>query len=104
MEGKIQAKPVILHFGKPALCWENRNRRPYLMKSASEIAQKINLFLYRQHISKLGPTEIETAREWCMALIRREHPNFTPEEVDRFYENLIHVQFSAVDEWERRMR
>jgi hypothetical protein len=27
----------------------------------------------------------------------------TDEEVDRFYENLINVKFTAVDEWTRRM-
>jgi hypothetical protein len=74
------------------------------MSSASDFADKINLFLYRQHIRKLGPGEIEMAKEWCLSLIRREHPQMSPEEVDHFYDNLIHVQFQAVDEWERRMR
>ena len=43
------------------------------------------------------------AREWCVMLIRREHPKFTDEEVDRFYENLINVKITVVDEWTQRM-
>ena len=73
------------------------------MPSIENFTERFNLFLYRQHIRKLGPTEIETAREWCLTLIRREHPQLNAEEVDRFYENLINIQFSAVDEWTRRM-
>jgi hypothetical protein len=73
------------------------------MQSIENFAERFNLFLYRQHIRKLGQTEIETAREWCLNLIRREQPQLTAEEVDRFYENLIKVQLGAVDEWSRRM-
>lgn len=65
--------------------------------------ERLNLFLYRQNIRKLGPAEIALAREWSLDLIRREHPHLTEEQVERFYENLIHVQVTAVDEWTRRM-
>ena len=64
---------------------------------------RFNLFLYRQHIRKLGADEIETARTWCMDLIRREHPTLTPEQAERFYDNLLNVRVSVVDEWTRRM-
>ena len=74
------------------------------MSSAlTAFTEKFNLFLYRQHIRKLGPEEIALAREWSLNLIRREHPHLTEEQVERFYENLIHVRVSAVDEWTRRM-
>jgi len=66
-------------------------------------AERFNLFLYRQNIRKLGPEEIALAREWSLNLIRREHPQLTEEQVERFYENLIHIEVSAVDEWTRRM-
>ncbi|MCE0497242.1 MAG: hypothetical protein LV481_04765 [Methylacidiphilales bacterium] len=69
----------------------------------SDFAVRFNTFLYRQHIRRLSPEEIELAREWSMTLIRREHPHLSTEEVERFYENLIHVRISAVDEWLRRM-
>ncbi|MCE0484075.1 MAG: hypothetical protein LV479_07545 [Methylacidiphilales bacterium] len=74
------------------------------MSAISEMAEKFNLFLYRQHIRKLGPGEIELARTWCLDLIRKEHPQLNDEQVERFYENLIHVKFTAVDEWEQRMK
>jgi hypothetical protein len=73
------------------------------MSRVTDFAERFNLFLYRQHIRKLEPSELENAREWCLQFIRREHPKMTDEEVDRFYENLINVQFTAVDEWTRRM-
>ncbi len=73
------------------------------MRSASDFAERFNLFLYRQHIRKLGATERETAKAWCMTLIKREHPTLTEEESERFYDNLITVKWSAVDEWEQRM-
>ncbi len=71
--------------------------------SFSGLGERLNLFLYRQHIRKLSATEIELARQWSMDLIRREHPDFTDEQAEKFYENLIHVRFTAVDEWTRRM-
>jgi hypothetical protein len=73
------------------------------MSRVTDFAERFNLFLYRQHIRRLEPAELETAREWCLQFIRREHPKMTEEEVDRFYENLINVKFTAVDEWTRRM-
>ena len=66
--------------------------------------ERFNLILYRQKIRQLGPSGIEMAREWCLAFIRREHPHLTAEEVDRFYEKLVTIKWSAVDEWSERMR
>jgi hypothetical protein len=73
------------------------------MSSFSAFTERFNLFLYRQNIRKLTPEEIELAREWSMSLIRKEHPHFTDEQAERFYENLINVRVSVVDEWARRM-
>ncbi len=69
----------------------------------SEFTDRFNHYLYRQSIRKLGAEEIAVARQWSIDFIRREHPHFTPEQTERFYENLIHVQVNAVDEWSRRM-
>jgi hypothetical protein len=71
--------------------------------SFSALTERFNLFLYRQNIRGLSITEIELAREWSMNLIRKEHPDFTDEQAELFYENLIHVRVTAVDEWTRRM-
>jgi hypothetical protein len=71
--------------------------------SFSEFTERFNRFLYRQSIRKLSEAEINLARDWSINLIRKEHPHLTPEQVERFYENLIHVQVSAIDEWTRRM-
>jgi hypothetical protein len=73
------------------------------MNLAPDFADRFNKFLYRQHIRKLGAAEIETAREWCLDLIRREYPHLDEEQRERFYENLIKLQVTAVDEWTRRM-
>jgi hypothetical protein len=73
------------------------------MSSLAAFTERFNLFLYRQNIRKLGPEEIELARQWSIGLIRKEHPEFTDEQIERFYENLIHVRVTAVDEWTRRM-
>lgn len=71
--------------------------------SLTLFAERLNRLLYRQHIRKLTPAEIELARQWSLNLIRREHPELSEEQVQRFYDNLIHVKFSAVDEWSERM-
>jgi len=71
--------------------------------SLSAFTERFNTFLYRQHIRKLSPEEIELAREWSLNLIRKEHPQLSEEQVARFYENLINVRVSVVDEWSRRM-
>ncbi len=73
------------------------------MSGVTDFTERFNLFLYRQHVRKLAPAELETAREWCLQFIRREHPKWTDDEVTRFYDNLINVKVSAVDEWTRRM-
>jgi hypothetical protein len=71
--------------------------------SFSDFTDRFNHFLYRQSIRKLGEAEISLARDWSLTLIRREHPHLTEEQVQRFYENLLHIQVTAVDEWTRRM-
>jgi hypothetical protein len=72
------------------------------MNLAPDFADRFNKFLYKQHIRKLG-ADIESAREWCLDLIRREHPHLTEEQREVFYHNLITVRITAVDEWTRRM-
>jgi len=71
--------------------------------SLSDFSARFNHFLYRQSIRKLSEAEIKLARDWSLMLIRREHPHLTEEQVERFYENLIHIEVVAVDEWTRRM-
>ena len=62
-----------------------------------------NQFLYRQNIRRLGKKDIDLARGWCLNIIRREYPHLSEEQRESLYENLIHVQVTAVDEWSRRM-
>jgi hypothetical protein len=69
----------------------------------SDLADRFNQFLYRQSIRKLTDSERQLARDWSMAFIRREHPNLSDEQAERFYENLIHVRVTVVDEWTERM-
>jgi hypothetical protein len=71
--------------------------------NVSDFRARLNLFLHRQTVRKLTAAEISLAREWCMDVIRREHPEMTPDQAERFYENLIHVRVIAVDEWTERM-
>jgi hypothetical protein len=65
--------------------------------------EQLNLFLHRQNIRKLTTAECTLAREWCMDLIRREHAEWSSEQAERFYDNLINVRVVAVDEWTRRL-
>jgi hypothetical protein len=71
--------------------------------SLSDFTERFNHFLYRQSIRKLTEAEITLAREWTLDFIRRGHPQLNEEQVNRFYENLLYVQVSTVDEWTRRM-
>jgi len=73
------------------------------MDRGSNFTERFNRFLYQRHLRKLGAGEIEAARDWCLNLIRREYPHLNEEQRERFYENLINVQVTAVDEWTRRM-
>ena len=73
------------------------------MDTDSDPTGRFNLILYRQKIRQLGPTGVQMAREWCLTVIRREHPHLTADEVDLFYEKLITIKWSAVDEWTQRM-
>jgi hypothetical protein len=69
----------------------------------AEFKDQLNRFLHRQNVRKLTPAERELAKTWCMDLIHREHPDWSDEQAERFYENLINVRVIAVDEWSRRM-
>ena len=69
----------------------------------SDLRERLNQFLHRQIVRKLTPEERELARQWCLEFIRREHPNFTEEQAETFYENLINVKVTVVDEWTQRM-
>jgi hypothetical protein len=69
----------------------------------SELRERLNQFLHRQNIRKLTPEERSLAREWCLDLIHREHPELNDEQAELFYENLINVRIITVDEWSRRM-
>ncbi len=71
--------------------------------NVSDLRGRLNLFLHRQTVRRLTEAEIALAREWCMDVIRREHPELTGEQAERFYENLLHVRVIAVDEWTQRM-
>jgi hypothetical protein len=70
----------------------------------SEFRERLNQFLHRQDIRKLTNAERSLARDWCLDLIRREHPEMNDEQVEFFYENLINVRVITVDEWSRRMQ
>jgi hypothetical protein len=70
----------------------------------SEFRERLNQFLHRQDIRKLTDAERSLARDWCMDLIRREHPEMNEEQRELFYENLINVRVITVDEWSRRMQ
>lgn len=74
-----------------------------MMTQVSDLRDRLNQFLHRQNVGKLTPAERTLARDWCLDLIRREHPELTEEERERFYENLIHVRVIAIDEWTQRM-
>jgi hypothetical protein len=71
--------------------------------NVSDLRGRLNLFLHRQTVRRLTAAEIELARDWCRDVIRREHPEFTDEQAERFYDNLIRVRVIAVDEWTQRM-
>jgi len=71
--------------------------------NVSDFRGRLNLFLHRQTIRKLTKAEIALAQEWCMEVIRREHPEMSPDQAERYYENLIHIRVIAVDEWTVRM-
>ena len=73
------------------------------MQSLSDFTRRFNAFLYQANIRKLSASDRVVAKQWCVDLIRREHPKLTDEEVERFYENLINVRWAAVDEWAERM-
>ena len=75
-----------------------------MVMQVSELRERLNQFLHRQNVRKLTPREREMARDWCLDVIRREHPELNEEQRERFYENLINVRVIAVDEWSRRMR
>ena len=70
----------------------------------SELRERLNQFLHRQTVRKLTSDERALARDWCLDLIRREHPKLTEEQVEHFYDNLINLRVIAVDEWTRRMQ
>lgn len=71
--------------------------------SLSHLAERLNEVLYRNYIRKLGPAEMELAEQWSKSIIRREYPHLTEEQRENFYDNLVRLNVTVVDEWTRRM-
>lgn len=71
--------------------------------SLSDLTGRLNQFFYRQNLRRLTAEELEMAKAWSMEMIRREHPAWSEEQAEAYYEQLLYVHFSAVDEWTRRM-
>ena len=93
-----------MHPSQPASTSSARWAHLGPVMQVSEIRERLNQFLHRQDIRKLTPAERSLARQWCMDLIHREHPELSSEQAERFYENLINVRVITVDEWSRRMQ
>jgi hypothetical protein len=70
--------------------------------SLDDFTERFNRFLYQRAVRKLAPEDLEAARAWCLDFIRREHPRLSEPEVIAFYDNLLKIRISAVDEWTRR--
>jgi hypothetical protein len=77
--------------------------RLHAIMDVSDLRERLNRFLHLQNVRKLTPEERELAKQWCVEFIRREHPKLTDEQVEAFYENLLNLRITAVDEWTRRM-
>jgi hypothetical protein len=76
--------------------------KPAFVMDVAAFKEQLNLFLHRQNIRKLTLAERSLAREWCMDFIRREHAEWSTGQAERFYDDLINVRVTAVDEWTRR--
>ena len=72
------------------------------MNRIPDFGERLNLFLYQRNVGRLESPDIETAREWCLEFIRKEHPKWSAKQVDEYYESLVDVELHAVDEWKRR--
>jgi hypothetical protein len=67
------------------------------------LAQKLDGFLYRRVMGKMTVAEIDASKVWCFRMIRRNNPTFTEEQIQQYYDNLIHIRSYAVDNEGRRI-
>jgi hypothetical protein len=70
----------------------------------SKVSEKIDRFLYRRSIQKLSKEDLESAKIWSLEMIRANHPRWTEDEVQKYYESLLNVRVYVVDEWGRRLK
>ncbi|HSI84373.1 MAG: hypothetical protein ACAI35_05325 [Candidatus Methylacidiphilales bacterium] len=69
----------------------------------SSLSDSINGFLYHREYKKLTPADKKLAQIWTLNFIRRNHPDWSEEQVQQHYKDLIKIRTYAVDEWGRRM-
>ncbi len=58
----------------------------------------------RNHKNTLGLTHIDLkiATHWTKQFIRSNHPSWSDQEIETFYEKLASVKIVAIDEWSRK--
>lgn len=68
------------------------------------VVSRLNGLLYRRDLARLGPQDRLLARAWMIQFMKSNHPDWDAKKIEREYENLLHCQPMAVDEWKRRMQ
>jgi hypothetical protein len=67
------------------------------------LAQKVDGFLYHRLMQNLSEGERSSAKSWCFQMIKRNNPQFTPEQIQKYYDSLDAVRSYAVDREGRRI-
>lgn len=65
---------------------------------------RLNGLLYRREFARLTPRDRSLAKTWMLQFMKANHPDWSPEKVEKEYQNLLLCRPVALDEWTRRMQ
>lgn len=65
-------------------------------------AERLNTFFYRKEVRRLTAEDRALAEQWTLDTIRRLHPAWPEERVQRYFHDLLHLETSFSDAWSQR--
>lgn len=66
------------------------------------LSKSLNSLLYRKEVRRLSKEDREMANRWTLEMIRESHPDWSEERVRVYFNRLLYLRVTVVDEWSLR--
>jgi ribonucleotide reductase beta subunit family protein with ferritin-like domain len=68
-----------------------------------KLPERVNTLLYRRQVKRLTKTDMESAKQWTLQLIRDRNPHWSEERIQDYYDHLLDIRLVAIDQWSARL-